>query len=138
LGFAGRIGVALPIERCVPAPGQGIVATEVRGDDEATRRTLERIHDDAAGRALAAERALVIRLGGGCQLPLGGIAVQTGDTLEMHGLVAALDGSRFVRHSLSGPASHPAELGQRLADELAAHGGREILEGIANKSANLR
>src|SRR5207302_10439981 len=36
LGFASRISLALPAAACVPAPGQGIVAIEVRvGDDDA-------------------------------------------------------------------------------------------------------
>src|SRR5205814_2468533 len=34
LGFAARISMALPLPACVPAPGQGIVAIEVREDDE--------------------------------------------------------------------------------------------------------
>jgi hydroxymethylbilane synthase len=130
LGFAHRITAVLPIDRCVPAPGQGIVATEIRADDDGTRRALDRIHDDAAGRALAAERALVVRLGGGCQLPLGGIAVEHGEMLEMHALVASLDGSRFVRRSLAGPVSEPAELGRRLADALADSGAQAILDEL--------
>jgi hydroxymethylbilane synthase len=128
LGFDGRITSPIPLEQCVPAPGQGIVATEIRAGDERARRILAQVHDDAAGSSLEAERALVAMLGGGCQLPVGAIAVHVDGELEMQAVVAALDGSRSVRHSLRGPSTRPGELGRRLADELAAAGARELLQ----------
>ena len=130
LGFGERISAAIPVDQCVPAPGQGIVATEIRADDEATRAALREIHDEAAGRALAAERALVTALGGGCQLPLGAVASDRDGMLEMLAVVASLDGTRSVRRSMSGPASDPDELGQRLAAALEAEGARELLDQV--------
>jgi hydroxymethylbilane synthase len=130
LGFGERISAAIPVDQCVPAPGQGIVATEIRIDCEAARSALRAIHDEAAGRALAAERALVTALGGGCQLPLGAIADERDGTLEMLAIVTALDGTRSVRRSMSGPSSEPGELGRRLAEALEAEGGRELLDQI--------
>ncbi len=127
LGVGGRISAPIPVEQCVPAPGQGIVATEIRKDDEGAREALRAIHDDAAGRALAAERALVVALGGGCQLPLGAIAVERDGVLDMLAMVASLDGRRSVRRSMSGPSSDPDGLGRRLAAALAAEGARELL-----------
>ena len=60
LGFGERISAALPVDECVPAPGQGIIAIEIRADDDAQpRAALERMHDAAAGAALDAERAVV-------------------------------------------------------------------------------
>jgi hydroxymethylbilane synthase len=92
LGFERRITTPLPIDCCVPAPGQGIVAAEIRADDGRARVALERIHDAAAGQALAAERTLVLTLGGGCELPLGAVSVFAGGALEMHAAVADADG----------------------------------------------
>jgi len=133
LGFGNRISAALSIDQCVPAPGQGIVATEIRADDEAARLTLQAIHDQAAGQALAAERALVAALGGGCQLPLGAIALHQYGGLEMHAVVASLDGLRSVRRSARGRATDPEDLGRRLADDLAAGGARDILDAIGGR-----
>src|SRR5262245_63864036 len=59
LGFAARISFALPVEVCVPAPGQGIVAVEVRAADTAMQHLLGTISDEASAAALTAERALV-------------------------------------------------------------------------------
>jgi hydroxymethylbilane synthase len=130
LGFGNRISAGIPIEQCVPAPGQGIVATETRADDEGARRALEAIHDDRAGVSLMAERALVSSVGGGCQLPLGAVAVHADGALEMHALVASLDGARVIRRSVRGPAIDPAGLGRRLADDLVAGGAQEILSPL--------
>ncbi len=130
LGFGERISAPIPVDLCVPAPGQGIVATEIRIDSEAARAALREVHDEAAGTALAAERALVAALGGGCQLPLGAIADEHDGTLEMLAIVAALDGTRSVRRSMSGPSSEPGELGRRLADALEAEGARELLDEV--------
>ena len=130
LGFGERISVPIPVEQCVPAPGQGIVATEIRVDDVGVRAALREIHDEAAGRALAAERALVAALGGGCQLPLGAITSERDGALEMLAMVASLDGTRSVRQSVSGPVSDPEGLGRRLAEGLAAEGARELLDEV--------
>jgi hydroxymethylbilane synthase len=127
LGFEERIAAAIPLDVCVPAPGQGIVAVEARADDEDVRTKLASIHDARAASALAAERAVVAALDGGCKLPLGAIAVQTGDMLEMHGVVASLDGRRTIRHVARGAADRPRELGAQLAEALARDGAREIL-----------
>jgi hydroxymethylbilane synthase len=130
LGFGNRISAAIPIEQCVPAPGQGIVATETRADDEAARGALEAIHDDRAGVSLMAERALVSAVGGGCQLPLGAVTVHVDGALEMHGVVASLDGARVIRRSARGLGIDPVGLGRRLADELVAGGAQEILSAL--------
>ena len=50
LGFGGRITTVLPVEHCVPAPGQGIIAIETRADDRTTMRLLEPLNDARAKR----------------------------------------------------------------------------------------
>ena len=99
-------------------------------DDESARAALPWLHDEPAGRALAAERALVAALGGGCQLPLGAIASEHDGVLDMLAVVASLDGIRTVRHSMSGPASDPGGLGRRLAAALDADGARRLLDEV--------
>ncbi len=130
LGFGDRISVPIPVDQCVPAPGQGIVAIEIRHDDEAARGTLRPIHDESAGRALAAERAVVAALGGGCQLPLGAFASEQDGKLVMDAIVTSLDGTRSARRSMSGRISDPDELGRRLAAALDAAGAGELLKAI--------
>jgi hydroxymethylbilane synthase len=130
LGFEDRISAALPLERCVPAPGQGIVAVEARADDKEVHAALASIHDARAAAALRAERAVVAELDGGCKLPLGAIASDDGEEMEMHGIVASIDGSRTIREALRGSAREPEALGRRLAAALAQAGGRELLDEV--------
>jgi hydroxymethylbilane synthase len=127
LGFGGRISASIPLDQCVPAPGQGIVATEIRAADDEARGMLQQIHDEAAGAALTAERALVSTIGGGCELPLGAIALADGDALELHAVAVSVDGATVVRRSLRGPAARADALGRALAEDLASHGARELL-----------
>jgi hydroxymethylbilane synthase len=129
LGFASRISATLPVTACVPAPGQGIIAIEIRAGDAALQQALAAITDAAAAAELTAERAVVEALGGGCQTPIGALATAT-DTgsLELVGAVIALDGSRAVRATARGDRANAASLGQRVAERLIEQGAGEILE----------
>ena len=129
LGFANRISLALPAAACVPAPGQGIVAVEIRDDDARVREVVARIDDPAAGAALVAERALVEALGGGCQTPIGALATPIdGDQMEMVAAVVALDGSKAVRATGRAPCADASALGKRIGAQLIAGGADEILK----------
>jgi hydroxymethylbilane synthase len=138
LGFAARISLAIPAEACVPAPGQGIVAIEIRGDDGRAREAVSRINDPAAGDALTAERALLQTLGGGCQTPVGALAsIVEGGQLEIVAVVAALDGSRVVRARAQADRQDAAALGARVGAQLLADGARSIL-AEAERAQNRR
>jgi hydroxymethylbilane synthase len=128
LGHAARISLAIPPADCVPAPGQGIVAIEARATDGTTRGVVAPLTDAAAERSLQAERALVEALGGGCQLPLGALALPAGADLEMHAVVASIDGRRSIRRDARGSASDPSTLGRGLADQLLSAGALAILD----------
>src|SRR5262249_47327964 len=127
LGFSDRISYALPAEACVPAPGQGIVAVEIRAADDAVRGIVGRIDDADAAAALSAERALVEALGGGCQTPIGALATPLGDRIEIIAAAVALDGSQAVRGRGAAPRAEAAALGARVAAQLVADGAGEIL-----------
>ena len=128
LNLAHRISVALPADRCVPAPGQGIIAIETRAGEPA--RSLADVHDAAAGTMLAAERALLEALGGDCQVPLGALARLNGAGMELDAVVCSLDGRTTVRRRGRGSAAHPADLGRRVADELLLAGAAAILDDV--------
>lgn len=140
LGFGQRISALLPIATCVPAPGQGIIAIEIRADDTAARAAVARIDDPISGAALTAERTLVEALGGGCQLPLGAVALPRaggGDpaTLDLHAIVVSLDGGRTARAHGTGPVGEPETLGRAVAAKLAAEGAGAILDEVRREQA---
>ena len=129
LGLAARISAYVPIEICVPAPGQGIVAVQLRIDaDAALRSAVSRISDADAEAALTAERAVVSALGGNCQMPLGVIARIDGQSIDVVGLVASLDGRTTVRATIRGNRGGAAAAGEKLAARLLSQGAATIIE----------
>ncbi|MFL6281027.1 MAG: hydroxymethylbilane synthase [Vicinamibacterales bacterium] len=132
LGFAARVSAAIPPELCIPAPGQGIVAIEIREGDRESRDVVAAIGDRDAALSLAAERAVVTALGGGCQLPLGAIAVQDRGSLTIHAVVAWPDGHDAIRRTIMGPSEEAETLGRTLAEELQAGGAADILSAARN------
>lgn len=128
LGFAARITLSLPAAACVPAPGQGIVAVEIREDDGETAGTLTSIDDPVARAALIAERTLVEALGGGCQTPIGALASAVDDgALHLVATVVSVDGVRAVTARGHGTMADAAALGRQVAAQLIEKGAAEIL-----------
>jgi len=80
--------------------------------------------------AVAAERALLKRCEGGCQVPIAAHGTVSGTTLSLVGFIAAVNGSRSVKDSITGPADDAQQLGSALADRLLAAGGKQILEEV--------
>ena len=140
LGYQDRISMTLPAEVCVPAPGQGIVAIEVRSDRRAVRDLVSGIRDVAAAAALDAERAVVEALGGGCQTPVGALATprargEAGEAvLELVACVVSLDGSRMVRGHQRAPMQDAKRLGARVGAQLMNDGAGEILAESERRS----
>jgi hydroxymethylbilane synthase len=127
LGLSARITEHLDPAVMLPAGAQGALGLEVRAGDHATAALVAPLDDPDTRTAVLAERALLARIGGGCQTPIGAYARLNGDMLTLAGMIGASDG-RMVRGERSGPASDPVALGVALADELLANGGQALLE----------
>jgi hydroxymethylbilane synthase len=127
LGLEGRITAAIAVIDCVPAPGQGIIAIEVRSSDARTAELVGRLNDPSTRAALAAEQSVVAAVGGGCQLPLGAFAQLEGRVLSIRAVVASLDGRVMIGSETRGDPAHPVEAGERAASDLMARGAREVL-----------
>jgi hydroxymethylbilane synthase len=127
LNLAERISAVISPDICVPAPGQGIIAIEIRADDARTRAAVAAVDDPDTMVALRAERALVVALGGGCQMPIGGLCRLTHGVVDLIGVVASLDGSQLVRHRKLGPRQAASDVGRDLGEQLLRDGAAEIL-----------
>jgi hydroxymethylbilane synthase len=128
LGKTELIKQIIPAEIMCPAAGQGALGIEIRLGDEATRQHLEFLNDAAARTATTCERALLNRLGGGCQVPIGAFAEMRSGKLHLDSIVADPDGSKVLRDSREG--DDPEKLGNEAGAELLARGGDEILEAV--------
>ncbi|AFJ48819.1 hydroxymethylbilane synthase [Shimwellia blattae] len=136
LGLESRIRSLLTPEESLPAVGQGAVGVECRLDDTTTRRFLAALNHSATATRVTAERAMNIRLEGGCQVPIGSYAELQGDEIWLRALVGNPDGSRIIRGERRGPAAQAEALGTSLADELLNNGAREILAALSDDGAH--
>jgi len=92
--------------------------------------------DDSASRAeTECERALLRKLGGGCQVPIGANATLASHTLHLWALVASPDGNLLLRESASG--TDPVSLGVATGENLLRRGGAEILDRVFGQSVSL-
>jgi hydroxymethylbilane synthase len=130
-----RISASLPIAACVPAPGQGIIAVEIRANDAHVAAAVAAIDDAHARAALDAERAVVVKLGGGCQMPIGAHAAIDGGSLTLTAIVLSLDGTRAVRAESRGAVHEAARVGTAVAEGLLSRGAAEILAEVQQAHA---
>ena len=130
LDLESRISALVPLDVSVPAPGQGTVAIEARAGDTEVLEALRQIGDTASMTALVAERAVVSRLGGGCQMPIGAFASVAGDTMTMNCIVVSPGGDRAARAEVSGRSDRAADIGVEAAERLLAAGADEILDAL--------
>ena len=129
LGLEGNVSEALSPEIFPPAVSQGVIGVCARASDAEALRWLKALDDPGARFASTAERALLRRLEGGCQVPLGALGTLSGKSLRLHAAVCALDGSRMLvaQGETVATLESAASLGQKLADELLANGAGELI-----------
>ena len=128
LGMADLIRQIIPADLMCPAAGQGALGIEIRTGDTMTAQHLEFLDDLAARAATTCERALLTKLGGGCQVPIGALAEMHDGELHLDAIVARPDGSKILRES--GDGEDPVRLGETVGEVLLAHGADEILEEV--------
>lgn len=126
MGWHDRITAYLDPEVMVPAIGQGVLGIECRAADRWLREQLAALNDPATALASAAERALLLALNGGCQIPLGGHAVVFPDgTIRLRGMVASADGAVLIQSERSG--RDPQAIGREVASDLIRQGADRLL-----------
>jgi hydroxymethylbilane synthase len=117
--------MTIPYDVFLPAPGQGALALQIRGDDAVTRAAVETLNDEETRLMITAERSFLNSFGGGCHIPLGARAVPAPEGIRLEGVVAAPDGSKAYRESVAGP--DPVALGIRLAMILKEKGADALI-----------
>ncbi|MBW2708060.1 MAG: hydroxymethylbilane synthase [Deltaproteobacteria bacterium] len=130
LGLSNVITQTIPFHQLLPAVGQGALGLEVRRGDQETIDLLDFLNHGDTQTAVAAERAFLKTLEGGCQVPIAGFARVSGDTLSFEGLVAELDGSKIYKESETGNRDQAEEMGIRVAQKLLASGGGDVLKRL--------
>ena len=128
LNLGERVKQIIPLDLLVPAVGQGAVAIEIREDEPDVRGLVARLNHEATRTCVAAERAFLRRLEGGCQVPIGGYATLTGNRLRLEGVVGNTDGTVVYRDQIEDDSSKAEEIGIRLAEILIGMGADRLLD----------
>ncbi|MCH8304564.1 MAG: hydroxymethylbilane synthase [Candidatus Marinimicrobia bacterium] len=139
LAYAGLKRLNLLNENCVildhknmlPAVAQGAIALQIRAEDTQISDTISVLNDKDSSAAVTAERSLLRRLEGGCQIPIGAISIVEDGELSIESQITNLNGADAVRDKLSGHRDDAEQLGIELAEKLLQNGGKEILREIA-------
>ena len=127
LGLKERITQVLPIERMLPAIGQGALGLECRDSDSTTRAALAELNHPASMGEVTAERALLLALLAGCLAPVAARATVNGDSLSLVAKVLSLDGQQVISDATSGAISKAAAIGTQLASDMLAQGAAALI-----------
>ena len=130
LGWSNRITEEISHEIIIPAMGQGALGIETRLGDSKTYNFISSLNHEQTNYEVSAERALVGKLDGGCQVPIGAYAKIEGNLITLKGLVASLDGKIIYKSEIVGPIDDAINIGQDLGEELLKMGANEILEKL--------
>jgi len=115
-----------------PAAGQGALAIEIRSGDAATADSLSFLENSSARTTTSCERALLGKLGGGCQVPIGAFAELRNQRIHLIAVVAHPDGTKILREFQAG--LDPIQLGEAVGESLLKDGANAILEEVYGKS----
>lgn len=130
LGWSERITEKLSYDVCLPAVSQGAIGLECRQDDAEMLALAALVGDQETTECVQAERAFLETLEGGCQAPIGALAIREGEQIFLQGIVGSLDGKILLRDQLVGSRENPEKIGQALAKRLWAGGAGQIIESI--------
>jgi len=116
-----------------PAAGQGALAVEIRKGNSDVRQHVAFLDDAATRATTTCERALLNKMGGGCQVPIGAFAELVDGRLHLEAIVACPDGTKALRES--GEGEIPQQLGEMVGEALLRRGGDAILQEVYGKTA---
>ncbi|PKB81797.1 MAG: hydroxymethylbilane synthase [SAR202 cluster bacterium Io17-Chloro-G9] len=128
LGISDQVAEYLTPQRFVPPPGQGVLAVEIRADDDSMQNLVRSVEDTPTRLAITAERAFLEKLGGGCQVPVGAYARADGEVLFITVFISAPDGQKSFRAKIDGLNMDPLQLASDAYLAVIERGGGPLLE----------
>ena len=127
LGWQDRITEYLPLEHFLPPAGQGTLGIEIRSGDEQVARLISILNHWSTYQSVAAERAFLRFLGGGCRAPIAALGIIESNVLKLIGMVADASGNNILHASVEGSATDPERVGEQLAQHMLALGASKFI-----------
>lgn len=126
LGFEDRIQNIFTADELLPAVGQGVLGIECRKSDAEIQQVIAVLNDPISFQCVTAERAMCLRLGGGCQTPVATFAEKRDNNIILRGRVPSVDGKIMIESCLE--HADPEFLGNQVAEELLRQGADKLLQ----------
>lgn len=133
LGWDERISARLSIRDMTPAVGQGALALEIRESDTKVVELCSVVADHESEVCVKAERYIMNKLEGGCQVPIGAHAWIENNKIIVSAMVAAIDGSEVLRAESEGDVCNFLDIAQEVVDSLLDSGAKRILQQVRNE-----
>jgi len=132
LGLADKISVALPPREFITAPAQGALAVQIRAEDNELAELVTQIDDKNSRIAVETERCVLEALHGGCSIPLGVYSEIHDGTIAIDAIICDVKGRKYIKRSITSSIDQAKVCAKKLAQQLLANGGQEILTQIRN------
>lgn len=135
-----RLAIEIPEARplaCdafLPAIGQGALALEVAPENRWWELVVSLDVAELAA-AVAAERGVLVAVGGDCKTPIAAHATVSAGELHLRAMIADPEGRRVIRGERRGAAAAAAEIGLALGGALLDRGGRALLAALGRGDA---
>ena len=127
LSLESRINSYLDPLSFVPAAGQGVLAAQLRSDDERTRSWLNAIQDREVEECVTVERQVVENLGGDCSMAAGVYCTIADSGFDLSCIVLDVDGTRSIRLRRKHESAN--HLVEQATTELLALGAEALIYG---------
>ena len=138
LQWQDKISEYIDINICLPAIGQGALGLEIRGNDKNVLQYISDLDHYQTHIELTAERALLKKLQGGCQVPIAAHAKVDGENIKLTAMVSSLDGKRFIEENGIEPLEMAEQLGLDIAEKLLLNGANEIIQQALKIAADIQ
>ena len=136
LGLQNKVSQRLPLDVFVPAPGQGALVVVARKDNDKMLMLLSKIDDRKSRNECVVERIVASKLSGGCQVPMGIIARQIGNSLSVYSVLYSIGGRKKIACNIEGKSDKASGVAERLANKLLEFGASDIINGWRKTKIN--
>lgn len=121
---------------CTPVAGQGALALVGRRDKKDVFSMIRDINDQSAALEVEIERMFLERMAKDGKAPVGVLANVDENEFEIEAAIVAFDGSEKISGIMSGSLAERSLVVEKLANELLASGGEEIVASFRKSRGN--
>jgi hydroxymethylbilane synthase len=126
MDITNEITERLPLDQFPSAAGQGAIAIVAKEGNTDVIEVLRSVEDKATRAEITAERSLVLKLEGGCRVPIGAVGQANGNNLSLFGCIFSLTEQKKISASVKGTLAQAKELGRKVGEDLIKQGAAEF------------